>query len=693
MSRVIDKLDRKLTRAKRPSVETPDCTFSGFLGEHAHVRLNDGRYVRYSFAGRRPLIFIADLVDKIIRNCLHGATVEIDGIVYKPGQLKGATIAVCGGAQFGKTVLALNCAGWLTTIEFRNFGFYSSDQELLGKIVDTKFRPDVVDQVAWMPALIQLNKAEGRSAKSVNTKNAFMVSDGERNAFGYFIGLQKPTTSFSLDLALLDEVDDIPEKNIGFVSGRMTNSDLQLTWYMGTQRIHGAGQNARWQAGTMHKWLTPCPDCGAAICIEEHWPQVCRVAVDGSPAHTDPQLAATMQYDPDALYYPACLACGARLDPDAGAYQAEHPERARQRNWSIRVSQMDTPGIKWRDIVASWFAALVDPNPQALVAWHCDRRAIPHAGAAQPITPDVLSRARSSGFASCDEDLAVSRPYAMSLARQGCPRVAGLDTGPRCWLWVNDVPSPLVSPLVWAEMIPSGTAFARILELAGAGLLDCVLIDAGGEPDLTKRLCLALNGLAEYRPPVMPLSELRRAHLGNIGAGVTWDGPRGMWRGIRAAAVAFCLREGGGVQHDLGLTQEGQIYPLIKCNRAESIQGLVNDFLTPAEGVAQHVALAGAAPALRTLPRQRLPEACLGAGVTDSMLSTHLQNLRKGGKPGALAEDWLDGVENHLGLAAVYARLAAQLAEGNQVQPFHYASVAGSHSRDIRARRAEGVLL
>jgi hypothetical protein len=36
--------------------------------------------------------------------------------------------------------------------------------------------------------------------------------------------MHKPPTSITLDLAILDEVDDIPDRNIGYVSGRMTNS-------------------------------------------------------------------------------------------------------------------------------------------------------------------------------------------------------------------------------------------------------------------------------------------------------------------------------------------------------------------------------------------------------------------------------------------------------------------------------------
>lgn len=666
MKSAIQQLDAKFQEAAKPTVDVPTCTFEEFLLKHARVRMRDGSYAPFSFVDREALAFVVELIDKVIRNTKHRQSVVIEGATFAPGALKGTTLSVCGGAQFGKTVLELNLGGFVTTIEFLNFGYYTSDRELLATIVDTKFRPDVVDQIPWLKDLIQVGKVEGRSGKSVDRKNAFQVSSGDRKAFGYFNGMQKPPTTITLDIAVLDEVDDIPEKNIGFIAGRMTNSDVQLTAFVGTQRIASAGQNARYKAGTMHHRVTPCAHCGAAVDIPEQWPGVCRVAMDGAPKVTDPKLDETMQYDPSALYYPACPDCGTALDRRASRYVAEHPERAKVLNWSIRISQMDIPALDWKSIVASWFAALSDPNPEAMAAWHCDRRAIPNAGAMQPITASVLDRARRCSLAERPEDLVATSPYAMTLVGDGTPRIAGMDMGPRSWLWIDNVRSPFVTALAWAEMVPSGTAYQRIVEIYAAGAFSCIFLDAGGEPDLTKRIVLALNGLEQYQPPAVPQQELRGMTLSNIGAGVTWNGERGTWSKIRAAAVEFSLREAGGVQQALGFTQDGRIYPLIKCNRAESIQAAVNDLLTPSEGVLQQVDGGDGKTILRLLPRQRLPESCLGAGVTNSVLDTHLQNVRKETAAGVSGADWVDGVENHLGLAKVYARLAALVTGGTR---------------------------
>ncbi len=327
----------------------------------------------------------------------------------------------------------------------------------------------------------------------------------------------------------------------------------------------------------------------------------------------------------------------------------------------------------------------------------------------------------------------------MSLSLGDSPRFAGCDMGPRCWFWCDEVQSPVASALVWAEMIASGNLPARLPRLMDLLGIECICFDAGGEPDLTTRLCLALNGLENYEPPALPRTELMRATLSNIGAGLTWDGGRGLWSGLRAAAVLFTSSEAGGIVQTVGITQAGKIYPLIKCNRAESIQSAVNDFLTPSEGVIETIldfgfpildsgncgvsavsrehnggmhrrdaedaegrdvergvgrAVSGepfggaaqrdASPYLvstgdsqiripqskiqnpkskiRFLPRARLPQTYIGAGAPQAVLDTHLLNLRRVRDAKTGAEDWADKVENHLGLAKVYARLAAGVA-------------------------------
>ncbi len=638
-------------------------SFRDYLESHARVPLRGGAYGKFSFAGRVPLEFIADIIDKVVTNCLRKQTVEIDGVTFAPGKLKGATLSVGGGAQFGKTVLVLNFQGYATFIEFVNFGYYTPDQELLAKIVDTKFRPDVIDQQPWMAEMVEVGKAENASGKTVNRKNSYQASDGIRKAFGHFCGMQKPPTTISLDAAALDEVDDIPAKNLGYVDGRMTGSPLQFKLEIGTQRVAGAGQNARVKAGSFHVRMYPCPKCGAEWNLEENFPAIIR--------RGGKSITAEQGHDRNAVYYCACPDCGTELDRDAGHYVAKNPHRIKDAHISLRVSQLNISAISLQEIVGAWYAAMEDTTGSAMVAFYCDRVGIPNAGAAQPIVQKVLDDCRALGLGTA----AAPQPYAMSLSQPDANsvrpiRVAGMDMGPRCWFWCDEIQDQVTTPLVWAELIGSGSAPVRVAQLMSALGISCIFLDAGGEPDLTKRIALALNGLADYQPPVRPRNELLKSQL-SIGS-VRWNGERGLWSGIKAAAVLFTAGEARGIEQTLGFTQEGRIYPLIKCNRSESIQTAVNDFLTPAEGVLE---VTGPGQ-LRSLPRARLPQTCIGSGVSQAILDSHLLNLRKERNPATNEEDWVDGVENHLGLAKVYARLAMMTGVATKVAPFAYKAIS-----------------
>lgn len=655
-----DILDRKLAPAAKRG-NAPACeTFAEFLQDHARVLQRDGTGARYSMEGRAPLQLVVEWMDKILRNCQDRETVEIDGVTFAPGQLKGASIAVGGGAQWGKTILELNLLAYVTAIRFASVGVYLPDRPKMEEIVSQKFRPNVLDLYGWMAEMIQIGKVTNASGKTVDRKESFTVTDGERKSFGNFCGMHKPPTSITLDLAILDEVDDIPERNIGYVSGRMTGSPLALTCYIGTQRIAGAGQNARVKASSSHVAMITCDGCSREWNLEETFPRCIRVSrgranAPAEPSRSDPIITPEMGHDRSAHYYCACPECGTPLDRDAGRYVARHPDRIAAAKLGVRVSQLNISAISIDEIVGAWFAAFEDPTGLAMVAFYCDRIAIPNAGAAQPITQTVLDGCRSLGLGQSDT---APEPYTMSLSTGAAPRFAGMDMGPRCWFWCDELSSPFASPMVWAEMIASGSAPTRLPILMDALGIDCVFLDAGGEPDLTKRLVLTLNGLADYTPPAMPRSDLLRSHLGNIGTGLTWDGANGRWTGMRAAAVLFVSGEAKGIEQTVGFTQDGRIYPLIKCNRAESIQTAVNDFLSPASGVLEMIGAEGQ-KTIRQHARARLPQTYIGVGASQAIVDGHLLNLRKERDTQKGTEDWIEGVENHLGLAKVYARLAA----------------------------------
>jgi phage terminase large subunit GpA-like protein len=204
--------------------------------------------------------------------------------------LPDAEISLAGGAQFGKTLLELNLAAYLTGQQFRNFGLYLPDDDLVEGIVDSKFRPDVVDQIDWFARMTQVGKALNRSGKAVNRKGAFLVTDGRRKAMGMVRGLGKVPTAFSMDVAAMDELDDLQPRHMKFVRGRLAASDLRFILKIGTQRIHGRGMNQAWKDGSQGVFNFVCPKCGRMHCAEEEFPQIVRMRETFNIQHSTPNI-------------------------------------------------------------------------------------------------------------------------------------------------------------------------------------------------------------------------------------------------------------------------------------------------------------------------------------------------------------------------------------------------------------------
>lgn len=644
MSELLQQLGKRLgepTKGNAPKV----ASFREFLENHAMVKTQGGEYIHYSLEGREALIPIVETFDLVLGS--HTGT-----------PLPDATIDICGGAQFGKTILALNFGIYLTGCRFYNWGYYLPDDDLVEGIVDTKLRPDVIEQIEWLGPLMQVGKMDDKRGRSVNRKGAFQVSDGNRKAQGMIRGMGKIPTSFSMDVAMEDEKDDIPAKRSKYLTGRMTASNLRLRSSIGTQRLHATGQQKCWEDGSQGVFMFSTGN-DTSINLEEHWPQVCRLAVDGFPQASDPKLGLSGEfrdeagnawpYEPGAHYYFAAPDTGACIDRCAPVLQHLKPERVKLRKWSFRISQFAIAALPINQFVSRWQDAIKDPD--MMVVFRCDVMALP-SNTEQAISPEILLRARST-----------SAPFDLSMAPATAPRFGGMDTGNRCWFIAREVFSDAKKHLQWAEQVPLSQMVARAEALFHKLGLSCLAIDANPAVDEARTLCYKLNGLETVnwlafnnRP-----AEARLQFPG----GLTWDGANKRWEGLRCFVVEFAIRPGGGIVHKLGIDPQGgfnRFYPVIQCNRFESINRVVNEFLTPKENVIKVVD-----GILLDEPVMRLPRREPGCPPIIETLDTHLitGSKRDTGTDGE-AKDYVDKCENHLMLGNAYSGLA-ELVGGHAV--------------------------
>lgn len=648
----LEQLNAKVGSDSRAVAAPRVASFKQFLLEHARVPVGGGEYGPYTFVGREALEEIVDKIDEILGN--GGTAAEAQQV------LKDSELVLAGGAQFGKTILEQNLAAYLTGCRFLNCGVYLPDDKLADSIVDAKFRPDVVDQIPWFAQMTQVGKAINNSGKAVNTKGAFLVTDGQRKAIGMFRGLQRVPTSFSMDVVVRDEEDDIPRDKAKFLSGRLTASQLRFQIIVGTQRLHGAGQNKKWEQGSQGVMMIGTDLRKGAdfrsvltrINPEENWPGICRCAVTGEPRRDDPKLtydgdfkrpgstdvAAT--YTPDGHYYLAHPETGEPLVREKVTWNHRRPERLKLRKFSYRISQLGIPAIDLAQIVAHWTRAVADG--EEMISFCCDRLAMPKS-AAQALTPAILDRSRNVS------------PLDYGIIDTTVPRFGGLDMGDRCWLLIREKHAEH-RRLVRADKIAAGDVVSRVVSLFESQQLSALFIDERPLVNESRTIALALNGLVGIEFPQIDWSS-KDCHV-TFPGGLTWDGRSQRWQNLRCAVVRFTKNKlGAGVEQTyVEFEEDGQkkVVPCIACNRFETIDRVVREFLTPAENVIEVVN-----GKVRETPAILLPRRLPGAPAILETLDAHLLagSQREKDKVGELG-DYLDGIENHFLLADGYSALA-----------------------------------
>lgn len=618
-----------------PAVDVPPvASLRDFQSRHCRVKVGS-QYQAYDMAGRPALELATRWVDEILDSGRADCRIKIKG-----------------GAQWGKTVWALNTCAYLLGVRFLGVGYYLPDQALVDGIVDTKFRPDVVDQIPWFAALLKIGKTVNKSGRAVERKGAVMATDGSRVSLGYFLGTNRVPTTYTHDVQIVDERDDINEKNEKFLDGRLTSSPVRLRIDIGTARYDKAGMDKEFEDSTQHSAVIVCEGCGAEVSPEDEWPGVCRVRGGVSASPDDPRLTLAGDFKangedgetlathkPGNVYYLACPHCGCALDREAVTYKPRRPEMAALGKYGIEVSQIATPAIGLTQIVAAWASAVADPDK--MTAFRCDRWARPKSST-QGIDSGILDRSR--------ED------YALSVASSGLPRFGGLDTGDRLWFVARESESALHKRFAWAEQLSPSTARVRVPQLFDACGLSCLFVDIGNERDMARDIVRIINRLTDA-PPIRPEDKAGRIDFGH---GLVWDGARALWSGLRAACVQFSGKPGSGIVQDLYTTQEGHAYPVIKANRDETIQRAVDEFLTYDDGL-----VAVVDGKVRTEPVMRMPSAAPGCAEAVNVMAEHfVSGSRKVKASDGKTLNFIDGVANHYLLADAYSALAEAVCLG-----------------------------
>jgi len=270
-------------------------------------------------------------------------------------------------------------------------------------------------------------------------------------------------------------------------------------------------------------------------------------------------------------------------------------------------------------------------------------------------------------------------------AAEAAPRFAGLDMGDRCWYVCRETRDAGHKRLVNAAQIAIGDVVGRVLALCAADGVSTLFIDERPAVSEARTLALALNGLTDLTEwPTIDWKN-RDAYV-SLPSGLAWDGRNQKWIGLRCAVVRFTKNQlGAGIeQGGVEFTENGvtKFVPVIACNRFETIDRVVREFLTPTENVVEVVKLADGKNAVRTEPAMRLPFNGPGAPRIVEAVDAHFlagSQRVKDDKTGELGE-YIDGVDNHLLFANGYSALAETIGGTAKAAPF-------VHERIVRTDR------
>ncbi len=610
-----------------------------------------GLFAPYSFAGREALLHVVRAIDVIL------AESKTDAVV-----------SIAGGAQIGKSMLQHGLMGYATGQRFLSVMLFLPDKDLVGGVVQTKFRPNMVDQIPWFARMMRLGVESNESGKTVNRIGAFSVTDGIKRATGMFCGLNKIPTTFGADIAIVDEVDDVDSGNEQFVGGRLTNSNLRFTFKAGTQRVHGRGMQKAWKDGSQGVYMIDCPSCGASHNPEESFPEIlCIDTPEGDVARLNyagqfvngPTMATVgssiVQDDPDSILRLGCTKCGAELRQASGRFVHRRPAKLETNEISFRVSQLCIGAVSLRKILSDWRKAI--ESSDKMIVFRTDTLGLPRS-TAQKLESSIIDRARgvvefAPGY---DHDTKYQR-------------FAGLDIGSRCWLVVREVRSPHDKRIVWAESIPLHQIGSRVPTLVGSLGVTATFIDQMPETKEARTLAMVLNGFSEReRMPKIPDSGRCYVSLGNGVAFSRDDMGDEKWVGLRCAVVRFDKRRpGAGIEQkvDRFVGSDGfeSYVPLIDCNRFETVDAVVREFLTPTEGEIDVVKDLG----IRQQSAIRLPRG--KDGIWQEFEDHHIAGSERGTNSDNELGDYVRD-ENHLLFANGYSRLAEVVCKGNKTRVF-----------------------
>jgi hypothetical protein len=356
---------------------------------------------RWSWRDHEPLKAVFDVLHEIVTE-----------------RITDASVTLLKAEQLGASTGAIGFVTWLAAELGHNVGYFLPTDKFASEFGASRVKP-VVEGSSLLSAIIKDASVDRGQLKEL---------DG---AHLRILGLESMLGSISspMDAQVFDEVDFIPTTNRRWARGRLMHSSLRLQFKLSAPYRPGSGIDAAWHEGSQRKYVLRCPKCRKDNqVLEELFPE-CMAQRRGK-------------------WERACAKCHSPFDlARDGRWVAAFPEREKaDRKYSFRLSAISMPAISADHIMAVYKDALDDPDEMSI--FNRSKRALPDAGAMQPITDAEIRR--------------MQRPYSLVIAPQANPVFFGIDMGNACWFWAEEWLPEGRPRLIWAEKINSDHFVERV---------------------------------------------------------------------------------------------------------------------------------------------------------------------------------------------------------------------------------------
>ena len=268
--------------AREGSRSFSNLSLEEFLRTKLYVRTT-GKYIKYSFDGNAPLLWIA-------RNMAHAN--ELD--VQKAAQVWVSTFFVGRGL-------------YLTDGEPINCSVYFPDAGFIKDFVQYKFDTIIENSPYFSEVMEESTGADNTRVKQIG--KSIWVFRGT--------GTMMAVKSFDSDVSIEDEVDEHDAERLEFASDRLGASTMGYRMSGSQPSVDDFGINARFKAGTQHWWHVKCGACNSHFDIVNEF------------------LA-----DPDRVVRGGkycCPKCARPVNNQSGEYVAKFPSREKK---SVQVSKL-----------------------------------------------------------------------------------------------------------------------------------------------------------------------------------------------------------------------------------------------------------------------------------------------------------------------------------------------------------------